>query len=101
MKSLPVPAFVKFLNAEALAGDAVADVQQVRRHRAAKDALMAGDVVGMGMGNEGPWLRGSWIEPEIRIAQVQAGAGTEADFRSGGHEGDYSIFAASCRRYSS
>ena len=49
-----------------------ARVDQRRRHVRAQRGIMAGEVVRMGMGNEGPRLRVPRVQPQVELRQMQA-----------------------------
>ena len=54
-------------------------VHQRGGHVRAQRRLVAGEVVGMGVGNERPWFRIPWVQPQVELRQVQAALETNFD----------------------
>ena len=62
---VPRDRLVKVLNGESITSDSVATLQEMCGDGATEDPLVAGDVVRVGVGNEGKGF-GAWgIKPEI------------------------------------
>jgi hypothetical protein len=67
---VPSDRFMKVLNGEPIPGDAIATLQEMSGDGAAEDLLMAGDVVRVGVGNEGKGF-GAWgIEPQVERGEM-------------------------------
>ena len=45
----------------------------------AERGIVASEVVGVGVGNEGAWFRIPWIEPQVGFWQIQASLETNFD----------------------
>ena len=75
-----VPGLEIFARHHSLRADAIANLQQVCGDRAAEDLLMAGDVVGMGVGDKGKGLRAMRVQPQAYIGQMQVACVFDPDF---------------------
>ena len=69
---------------DAVRGEVEAFVDQGGRYLRAQRRFVAGEVVGMGVGNESTGFRIPWVQPQVELRQMQAALETNFNQSRGG-----------------